>query len=187
MSEYRSAKPTEYKGISFRSRLEARWAAMFDILGWTWEYEPECDGFYIPDFLLHGPRGQRVYVEVKPMATFLGDRPAIVAKARDAIGTEELLLILTDEFPHGVCFDVAAIGFLDGPDVEDFAILFQPGARHHGLEFDFGCAFGSWVGKLTGAYDGNALFESTMVSKGDLLQLWSRAGNAIQWKPRALS
>lgn len=46
------AIPTKYKGVHFRSRLEARWAAMFDLLDWTWEYEPiDLDG-YIPDFIL---------------------------------------------------------------------------------------------------------------------------------------
>lgn len=33
--------PTYYKGITFRSRLEARWAIFFDRLGLQWEYEPE--------------------------------------------------------------------------------------------------------------------------------------------------
>jgi hypothetical protein len=33
--------PTYYEGITFRSRLEARWAIVFDELGIKWEYEPE--------------------------------------------------------------------------------------------------------------------------------------------------
>jgi len=44
--------PTEYGGIRFRSRVEARWAAFFDRLDWPWQYEP-CDlAGYIPDFVL---------------------------------------------------------------------------------------------------------------------------------------
>jgi hypothetical protein len=31
--------PTEYKGVKFRSRLEAKWAVFFDTLGIEWEYE----------------------------------------------------------------------------------------------------------------------------------------------------
>ena len=67
---------TEYNGIKFRSRLEARWAVFFDAVGVTWEYEPE--GFelsngirYLPDFLLHGVEGRGsnengdLYIEVK--------------------------------------------------------------------------------------------------------------------------
>lgn len=36
-----NAIPTEYKGITFRSKLEARWAVFFDTLGIEWEYEPQ--------------------------------------------------------------------------------------------------------------------------------------------------
>lgn len=59
---------TEYSGYRFRSRLEARWAVVFDCLGLTWEYEPE--GFdlgegvrYLPDFRL--PH-LRMWIEIKP-------------------------------------------------------------------------------------------------------------------------
>lgn len=56
---------TFYKGLWFRSRLEATWAAFFDNLGWEWEYEPcDFDG-WIPDFLLEG----KYFVEIKPFST----------------------------------------------------------------------------------------------------------------------
>lgn len=49
------ALPTEYGGIQFRSRQEARWAVFFDTLGLHYEYEMEGfdlgDGvWYLPDF-----------------------------------------------------------------------------------------------------------------------------------------
>lgn len=47
---------TEYRNIRFRSRLEARWAVLFDEWGKRWEFEPEgySDGRtrYLPDFWL---------------------------------------------------------------------------------------------------------------------------------------
>jgi hypothetical protein len=51
------ALPTWYAGITFRSRLEADWAATLDSLGITWEYEPATIALpsgatYIPDFRL---------------------------------------------------------------------------------------------------------------------------------------
>lgn len=62
---------TVYKGISFRSRLEARWAVFFDALEIDYEYEPE--GFllstgekYLPDFFLPSFQTRGMYVEVKP-------------------------------------------------------------------------------------------------------------------------
>jgi len=60
-----SAIPTTYSGVNFRSRLEARWAATFDLLDWEWEYEPfDCEG-WIPDFLLRG--ATPMLIEVKPV------------------------------------------------------------------------------------------------------------------------
>lgn len=63
---------TEYNGILFRSRLEARWAVFFNEAGIKYEYEPEGfehDGIkYLPDFYLPDID---VYAEVK------ADRPGI--------------------------------------------------------------------------------------------------------------
>lgn len=62
---------TQYKGYRFRSRLEARWAVFFDVLGVKWEYEKEGfdlgeAGWYLPDFWLPD---KKVWVEIK------GDAP----------------------------------------------------------------------------------------------------------------
>jgi hypothetical protein len=58
--------PTVYKSIRFRSRLEARWAAFFDLIGWRWFYEPIDLKGYIPDFIIQFPKRQ-LLVEVKPL------------------------------------------------------------------------------------------------------------------------
>ena len=68
-----SGIPTTYKGVRFRSRLEARYAVFFDLVGWEWMYEPvELDG-WIPDFWVKFPcrhsecsGSHELYVEVKP-------------------------------------------------------------------------------------------------------------------------
>lgn len=39
--------PTEFKGITYRSRTEARWAVFFDALGAEFTYEPE--GYQLGD------------------------------------------------------------------------------------------------------------------------------------------
>ena len=66
---------TKYNDILFKSRLEARWAAFFDLMNWKWEYEPiDCNG-WIPDFVIYGkkfmgydkePEDIILLVEVKP-------------------------------------------------------------------------------------------------------------------------
>jgi hypothetical protein len=45
-----AAHPTTYKGVNMRSRLEARWAAFFDLVSWRWEYEPIDLPGWVPDF-----------------------------------------------------------------------------------------------------------------------------------------
>lgn len=71
MYEKIPAKRCIYKGIVFHSKLEARWAIIFDTLGLDWVYEPGIykrewgDELieYKPDFYF--PK-YRIYAEVKP-------------------------------------------------------------------------------------------------------------------------
>ena len=55
---------TEYAGHTFRSRLEATWAAFFDLCGISWSYEPIDLNGWVPDFALW--LDVPIYVEVKP-------------------------------------------------------------------------------------------------------------------------
>lgn len=59
--------PTFYNAVTFRSRLEARWAVFMDHLGVPWSYEHEGyaldSGWYVPDFWL--PTLQ-THLEIKP-------------------------------------------------------------------------------------------------------------------------
>ena len=65
---------TEYKGLKFRSRLEARWAVFFDKLKIAYQYEAqgyEANGFrYLPDFYLPDLKD---YVEVKGTTAAMRD------------------------------------------------------------------------------------------------------------------
>ena len=60
------ARPTLYKGIQMRSRLEALFAQTLDNAKVAWEYEPgafaDHTGQYLPDFRV----GLDLYIEVKP-------------------------------------------------------------------------------------------------------------------------
>ena len=60
---------TEYGGVTFRSQLEARWAAYFDRRGIVWEYEPAQFNGWTPDFRL-ALGGAPAYAEVKPVDEF---------------------------------------------------------------------------------------------------------------------
>ncbi len=71
----RSGTPTVYRGTTFRSHLESRWARLLDRYGLVWEYEPRTfkwdDRWYLPDFHVYVPvRGEELtvptWIEVKP-------------------------------------------------------------------------------------------------------------------------
>src|ERR1700687_4111304 len=86
--------PTMYRGVMFRSRLEARYAAFFDLAGWTWKYEPFDLHGWTPDFFVTFPcrhsecgGSHSLFVEVKPYLTigeFKGHRCLDFAFGRDA-------------------------------------------------------------------------------------------------------
>ncbi len=66
--------PVTYKGNTFRSHLEARWAVFFDLLGLKYEYEPALERvqtglceevLYAPDFHLESESFD-LMVEIKP-------------------------------------------------------------------------------------------------------------------------
>lgn len=64
-----SAIETSYAGCRFRSRLEARWAVIFDHMEIPWQFEPQGyslpSGRYLPDFMIEGPDGKPFFIEIK--------------------------------------------------------------------------------------------------------------------------
>lgn len=98
---------TEYNGYKFRSRLEARWAVFFDVMGIDYKYEDEGyeyweteDGNYkykwLPDFVLTSENN--LLVEVKGGDEALSEDWERLAMAVDFCDTpaSEGLLILGD-------------------------------------------------------------------------------------------
>lgn len=118
---------TLYSGIWFRSRLEARWAMYFDLLGVEWIYEMEGfkvgrGEFYLPDFFL--PK-LKYYCEVKPFeqtdpkwAKFVGS------------GESERLLLLFGKvhcLPYPVVVGNGLRKFVGIPHSDsDFAPIYYP-------------------------------------------------------------
>ena len=89
--------PTKHKGRQYRSRLEARWASFFDLVGWVYEYEPfDCNG-WIPDFALTRTSSRPILVEVKPVNCF----PFDVAHKIVAAAPEHETLIVGYTVPLG--------------------------------------------------------------------------------------
>lgn len=89
---------TEYSGVLFRSRLEARWAILFDAMELQWYYEPDCFELksgkkYTPDFYISE---YEVYVEIKPNRDVLSESYHV----NRFLEFEKPLLVLMGEYPN---------------------------------------------------------------------------------------
>lgn len=108
-----TARPTVYKGIQMRSRLEAGFAAWLDGEGIDWEYEPSAFGSergqYLPDFELlsvlvkkyfPGRQDRRVFVEIKP------SRPTdeLLSSLAGILWESEPRAYLVAIWPEGACW-----------------------------------------------------------------------------------
>jgi hypothetical protein len=94
-----TAIETEYNGILFRSRLEARWAIFFDACNLNWIYEPECfilsnTQKYTPDFYI---KDFDLYIEVKPNFDWLENKYHF--DRYKLFGYEKGLLVLSSSYP----------------------------------------------------------------------------------------
>jgi hypothetical protein len=191
--------PTVYQGVHFRSRLEARWAAFFDLLGWRWHYEPlDLDG-WIPDFLIEPFPGdfhpkssecirkKSLLVEVKPI---LERDDAITEKIERALGTSADKAVLYDDlnfdallvglFPRTICGTVMRIGWLMS-DAWQGSVLIDINAAGDGSRYDISAEVQIFGGRLSGWRDGGHLPTS---NPKNIDALWKRAGNAVQWSAR---
>jgi hypothetical protein len=187
--------PTRYAGIEYRSRLEARWAAFFDRIGWHYTYEPfDADG-YIPDFAIHGDRP--MLVEVKP-AVVLADYATPAGKMRAAVDghwTGDLLVLGVDPLPHwGYRDHEHPVAGLLG----QYGLVPHPGGdvtEGHGWYFSeglwntcLGCgqvgivhSTQSFADRPCGHYEGGCAHAPMT---GDVIRRhWAAACNEVKWGP----
>jgi hypothetical protein len=68
----------QYKGLIFKTHLEAQWAAFFDLAGWDWWVNPAPIGDWCPDFMVsfrcgHSECSDRhtLLISVLPVSTLL--------------------------------------------------------------------------------------------------------------------
>lgn len=173
--------PTLYRGIRFRSRTEARIAAFFDEVGWTWTYEPfDLDG-YIPDFVLHFD--DPLLVEVKAEVIF-ENLSRHERKIERSGWTGEALIVGAELW--------------EAPAAQPIIGLF--GERHRitgELEWSwgearlFGClscgalsvlaGAGSWRCRACGEGEGEGN-EHVGLVPSTLGEMWARATNRVQWR-----
>ena len=183
--------PTKHKGRQYRSRLEARWATYFDMLGWRYEYEPFDLAGWIPDFVLLGTC-EDVLVEIKPVVSF----PEDVADKIKRAEPEQEVLILGCTIPvrtfdesndscvgwisisHG--WDDAVIGDIRQCYTSSGEICrYKSDVVTRSVSIGFGLCPLHPPGhdRISGKWEGIRMDWSY-----DVIGLWTEAGNQVQWK-----
>ena len=195
MPEYTiAAIPTLYRGRMYRSRLEARWAAFFDRLGWTYEYEPFDLGKWSPDFLLPG---LNLMVEVKPFpassarSDFDFDAWGKISQACLQLNRPESILLL----PVSPIFrTIAQIGWLGFPEdefkfkCEAWLGYFQDYDRPKFITWLFAISDpGNAVDPIGWRFPDGEKFKTSDYWVQPYVEhveaLWADACNAVQWEP----
>lgn len=120
------AVETEYAGVLFRSRLEARWALFFDLIGLKWEYEPDWFEFdqeaswlpersrrYAPDFLVSGlvRTPFKAYFEIKREGLSFEEGHDAVRKAVALARLTNEAVVIGFGYPGGPMEGFRAHGF----------------------------------------------------------------------------
>ena len=196
------AIPTTYAGIRFRSRLEARWAVLFELLGWPWAYEPFDLLGYIPDFVLPvgwGGRTRPLLVEVKP-AQYIQDLPPHARRIFDSGWEGDAILVGGCIFEQadsghdilGVIADCSdrtitvARSFL----CEECRRASFAGFHHLDIDDDGSVRVGRMGEKMpcrlcgaTGTHvaGGHYVPDDDGARSLDLHGSWAKAGNIVQW------
>lgn len=165
--------PTLYQGIRMRSRLEARWAAMFGKLGWQWHYEPIELNFYIPDFLVtSGLSMGDTVVECKPfLPSERTTQTATLTKLVRSGWQGPMLLLGAVVQPDGLC------GLYRAPGAAGWADAYLRWVAHE-----------AWP--MEPVSDGDGHWDVTSPEGGAALPFrlsmaWHAAGNEVQWRPSA--
>ena len=200
---------TTYAGVKFRSRLEARWAAFFDLAGWPWEYEPFDLHQWIPDFRLTG--AHRVLCEVKPIdfaplteaecgkaaMTGAANVQRVVDEWDGALEVdEENRLMRRRDFPYDheiLVLGLAPVMLSDKPHWYEPALgvflreQWETGGPDIALfgsgyetVLDFRAQCGSFAYRIGGQHDGDHHLKGA--SDGVIDKLWKEAGNRVQWR-----
>lgn len=194
------AIPTRYHGRQYRSRIEARWAAMFDLLDWPHEYEPFDMNGWIPDFIIPNKHGKSILIEIKGGGSLFE-----FEKYRKAIreSPQKYHLLLLTATPRIEIAESGCPEALDGIELHEWRTIFDdedPAINYEDLTLVDG---GLWVlhstdegknrwGFASAQYDYsdrtfNNIYWKHTNSDGEetvkiFKQLWNQAANIVQWK-----
>jgi 5-methylcytosine-specific restriction protein A len=174
-----------YKGIKFPRKIEARWAAFFDLCGHRWEHWERKFGDWTPTFVLLGRTGE-IFVQVSqhyesdPLAwQFQQDHMEWLSE----ITTPGRKLYLRSGLYPADEGDCLTSGWVEesypaSPGKSSFEPMCW--SYDHDGKPDFHPFYGSWTLLLSNLYEGDSFAFRTGPDPDTIQALWERAGAAIQ-------
>jgi hypothetical protein len=162
--------------VAFRSILEARWALMFDELGWEWNFEPLSLINYIPDFFVRVALRRPTYARPAASALVLMEAKPIVCADDYA---EPVAKIALSGWEH------AAVVLCPTPWCVEAATTLAPGRWAIGMGTDRAERRDAQTGGHNAWHPVgiNDAGELELGGGRDIRDLWRRAGNRAQWCP----
>lgn len=184
--------PTKYRGRQYRSRLEARWAAMFDMLGWKYEYEPFDLNGWIPDFVINGIDYFSL-VEVKPITFYDSNVYKKYRLIMDSDNYSKIHLILLGSVIPLCKHDIfPVIGWMQNKFVpSNFEELSHEENCGHaqihlpklGIMSLYHCSTNNSHNHDLVNHNGLPEHELEPMTFNKLQYMWQESGNIVQWKP----
>ncbi|NPD67275.1 hypothetical protein HN018_06770 [Lichenicola cladoniae] len=186
-----AAIPTTYNGRRYRSRLEAKWAAFFDLLKWSAEYEPFDLGKWSPDFQIYSPES-RGLIEVKPWVNQSIETCDRVVEACcrhgfDDFGDYAWLTNVAPTFESSF----AHVGWIANLREDDktwtpvhIGWFRSPDEKHVSADLVH-VSSDYWVSWMRADANRMGLDDEPMPQTDLVKSLWSRASNVCQWHAKA--
>lgn len=178
MPAYKTPIPTLYNGIQFRSKLEAQWAAFFDLVGWKYTYEPYEINGRLPDFIIYcqspAHRMKQCIVEVKPKV-FSTEKWFVETIKAYKDYPANILFLNEDPFYDHQGYCALGAGYYHGdPDyaVDTYSMK---------CDDDFGSIYGMWDALVFGKVDRTNFISSDEPNSYKLKTKFRDAGNKVQF------
>lgn len=187
MSNNKGIPTVGVKGIQFRSRIEAQWAYIFEMLEWNWEYEPiDLDG-YIPDFIIKFD-DEEILVEIKGDTNIWKEE--VYKPHKDKIiksGWKGIFGILGSSYKESnaeywinigkVFYDINEKDSLENIVFYEDDLVVRKNNKT--LKFSLGGEWGSY--DILNDYWKDTYYNNDKVYK-EFSKMWVEAKNKVQWK-----